>query len=107
MSIRDDKFASLLIQFAAAYIAREAGRDTLITPTRADLARDHKNATIYVSVFPDSQRTHAVAFLNRHKDLFRDYLKKEARFNMLPRVTFEFDSGEEHRQHLDEISKGI
>lgn len=107
MSIRDEKTTSLLIQFAADFIAREAGRTTLITPTRADISRDHKNTTIYVSVFPDSDRENAVAFLNRNRDEFRTYLKKEARFSMLPRVTFEFDAGEQHRQHLDEISKDL
>lgn len=107
MSIRDDKAASVLVHLAATYIAREAGRDTLITPTRADIGKDRKNATVYVSVFPDSEKTHALAFLDRHRDLFREYLKKEARFSILPRVTFQFDEGEAQRQHLDEISRDL
>lgn len=107
MSIHDERFSSILVQLAAAYIAREAGRDTLITPTRADIASDRKNATVYVSVFPSEQKEFALAFLARHKDEFRQYLKKEARFSMLPRVSFEFDDGEAHRQHLDEISRDI
>ena len=107
MSFRDDKAAALLVQYAAEYISREAGRSTLITATRANIAKDRRNATVYVSVFPEDQKDHAVAFLMRHRDLFREYLKKQSRFNMLPRVTFEFDSGEAHRQHLDEISKDL
>lgn len=107
MSFRDDKATSILVHLAAAYIAREAGRGTLITPTRAEFARDRKNATVYVSVFPDDQKEFAVAFLNRHRDDFRTYLKSESRFSILPRVTFEFDAGEQHRQHLDDISRDI
>ncbi len=107
MSFRDEKATSMLTQLAATYIAREAGRDTLITPTRADMSRDHKNATVYVSVFPDDQGTHAIEFLNRHADSFRDFLKKEARFSHLPRVTFAIDRGELHRQHLDDLSKEL
>ena len=107
MSIHDERLTSLLIERAGEYISREAGRGTLITPTRADVSRDGKNATIYVSVFPESDKEHAVEFLKRHKDEFREYLKKKARLSRIPFVTFEFDAGEAHRQHLDEISKDL
>ncbi|HYD93381.1 MAG TPA: ribosome-binding factor A [Candidatus Paceibacterota bacterium] len=107
MSVRDDKAASLLVHLAAEYIAREAGRQTLITPTRADVSPDRKNATVYVSVFPDADTEHAVEFLTRHADDFRSFIKKEARFSFLPRVRFEADLGEKHRQHLDDISRQI
>jgi len=106
MSTKDDRAASILIHLAADYIAREAGRQTLITPTRVEL-EDRKNAIIYVSVFPDNEREHALEFLNRHKDGFRDYLKKEGRFSILPYVRFAFDAGEANRQHLDELSKDL
>lgn len=98
---------SILMHLAGNYIAREAGRSTLITPTRADISRDHKNATIFVSVFPETDKEHAMEFLARQRDEFKTYMKKEARFSMLPRVTFQFDEGEQHRQHLDEISRDL
>lgn len=107
MNIRDEKRASILIHLAGMYIAREAGRDTLITPTRVDLSPDHKNATIFVSVFPDSNVENAIAFLGRHRDNFREFLKKEGRFAVLPFIKFEFDRGEQNRQHLDELSKEL
>ncbi|KND51807.1 MAG: Ribosome-binding factor A [Parcubacteria bacterium C7867-001] len=107
MSIRDDRANSILIHLAAEYISREAGRGTLITPTRAEFASDRKNATIYVSVFPDGEEEHVLAFLIRHQDLFRDYLKQQARFPILPRVRFAIDYGEKNRQHLDDISKDL
>ena len=106
MSNRDDRAASILLQLAATYIAREAGRETLITPTRVDLS-DRKNAVIYVSVFPDTDKEHALEFLIRHRDDFRNYLKKESRLSILPYIRFEYDVGEAHRQHLDELSKEI
>ena len=107
MSHHDLKMMTQLTEHAANYIAREAGRTTLITPTRSNISRDGKNATIYVSVYPEEQKDHALLFLKRHKDLFRDYLKKAARFPRLPYITFEFDYGEQNRQHLDELSKEI
>ena len=106
-SFRDERAVSLLVHLAANYIAKEAGRQTLITPTRANLSPDRKNATVYISVFPDTDVEHALTFLERHRDEFYAYLKKEARFPIIPRVTFEFDRGEQSRQHLDELSKEI
>ena len=105
--VRDQKAVARMTELAARYIAREAGRSTLITPTRSEISSDRKHATVFVSVFPDGEREHALSFLARHKDLFRDFLKKEGRFAILPYVRFEFDYGEENRQHLDELGKQV
>ena len=95
---------SNLMHLAAEYIAREAGRSTLITPTRIDISPDRKNATIYVSVFPDAERDNAILFLARHRDPFREFMKHHGRFAILPFIKFEFDYGEQNRQRLDELS---
>ena len=95
----------MLLELAAKYIAREAGRSTLITPTRAHLSSDGKHATIYVSVYPTDQGEHAITFLMRNKDNFRAFLKEsKVRFPVLPYMTFEIDYGELNRQRLDELS---
>ena len=107
MSARDERAVSILLENAGRYIAREAGRDTLITPTRAVISKDRKEATIYVSVFPDGNDGHAIAFLMRHKDMFRNELKKTTRLARLPYIRFEIDRGERARQHLDEVYKEI
>jgi len=104
---RDAKAAARLTELAAKYIAREAGRTTLITPTRTLFQRDHKHAVIHFTVFPDADAPNALAFMKRHRDDFRDFIKKEGRFKMLPFIEFAIDVGEEHRRHLDEISKDI
>lgn len=107
MNNRDLQAAILITESAASYIAREAGRDTLITPTRTELSNDRKWATIFVSVFPTEQGEHAIRFLTRHKDLFRDHLKKTTRIARLPYIRFSIDVGELNRQRLDEISNEI
>jgi ribosome-binding factor A len=106
-SMRGEKAASNLLHLAAQYIALEAGRDTLITPTRTDISPDRKNATIFVSVFPDMESEHAVAFLARHRDPFRQYIRQHGRFAILPFIQFEIDYGEKNRQRLDELSNEI
>jgi len=106
-NVRDEKALSRLLHLAGMYIAREAGRSTLITPTRVEIARDRKHATIFVSVFPDQEVDHALEFLKRHRDSFRDFLKTQGRFSILPFIAFEFDRGEQNRQHLDELSQNL
>lgn len=107
MAARDDRAVSILLENVGRYIAREAGRDTLITPTRALFSKDRKHATIYVSVFPEGQDEFAITFLMRHKDMFRNELKKTTRFARLPFIRFEIDKGEKARQHLDDATRGL
>jgi hypothetical protein len=104
--IKDERELSILTELAAQYIALEAGRSTLITPTRT-LLQGRRNATIFVSVYPTEESDHALTFLKRHKDLFREYLKKTSRLAILPYITFELDYGERNRQRLDELSGEI
>lgn len=107
MSARDERAISILLENVGRYIAREAGRNTLITPTRATFSKDRQNATIYVSVYPEAQEGHALEFLMRHKDLFRNELKKTTRFVRLPYIWFEIDKGERARQKFEEATRGI
>jgi ribosome-binding factor A len=104
-SFKGHKKEVMLTELAAEYIAREANRNTLITPTRTHISPDGRHATIYVSVYPTDEGTHAIEFLMRHKDLFRGYLKGHARFPVLPYIVFEIDYGELNRQRLDELSR--
>lgn len=106
-NIKDQRAAGIMLELAAKYIALEAGRGTLITPLRVDVSRDRKHLTIFVSVYPQEQGAQAIAFLMRHKDLFRNYLKKHSRFAVLPYVTFEIDYGEINRQQVEEVSRGV
>ncbi|MEA2701521.1 MAG: ribosome-binding factor [Candidatus Parcubacteria bacterium] len=107
MSIKDQREEHILAELAAKYIAREAGRNTLITPTRTELSKNRRNVTIFVSVYPSEETEHALAFLKRHKDLFREDLKKTARLAVLPYITFELDYGELNRQRLEELGQEI
>lgn len=102
---KNTKKEGMLLELAAQFIAREAGRSTLITPTRAHIAPDGKHATIYVSVYPADQGEHAITYLMRNKDVFRSSLKSRTRFPILPYIVFEIDYGELNRQRLDELSR--
>jgi ribosome-binding factor A len=107
MTMRDDKAGAELLHLAGEFIAREAGRSTLITPTQVNFGKSLKTAHILISVYPKEQGEHAVAFLKRNSKEFREFLKKHGRFSVLPFVTFDIDYGEQNRQRLDELSKQL
>ncbi len=104
---RDRAEEGVLLRLAARYIAKEANRNTLITPTRVSLSTSRTRAIVFVSVFPDSEADKAVEFLQRHRGSFFDFLKKESRLFPIPGISFEFDVGEQNRQRLDELSQDI
>lgn len=103
MSERTEKTREILLKYAGLYIAEEAHRDALITPTNVALGSDLRQATIFISVFPEEFEESALGFLRRHRNKFRSFLKKKTRLNMLPFITFELDGGEKNRQRIDEI----
>ncbi len=91
MAHRKEQTAEQLAHMAAKYLAREAGRGTLLTATSARISPDGKFGTVFVSVFPIEDIENALAFLARHEKPFREYLKEEARFARLPFVKFQLD----------------
>jgi ribosome-binding factor A len=107
MSYRPEQAAEHVTHLAAQYLSREAGRTTLLTATRTDLSLNGRQAMIYVSVFPESENKHALTFLGRHEQSFRDFLKKEARLSTLPFIKFVIDPGEANRAILEELAKSL
>ncbi|OGC83019.1 hypothetical protein A3D68_01345 [Candidatus Adlerbacteria bacterium RIFCSPHIGHO2_02_FULL_52_17] len=105
MHNRDDKMREALREVAAEFLLREANPTPLITVTRATLSDDHARGVVYMTVFPDSGESAAVAFANRATGEFAAFFKKRIRGMSPPRVTFEIDKGEKSRQRLDELSQ--
>ncbi|HVM58906.1 MAG TPA: ribosome-binding factor A [Candidatus Paceibacterota bacterium] len=107
MKRHDERMAEVIAHEAAAFIAREAGTQSLITVTRAVAANDKGDRySVFVSVFPDDRAKTALEFLSRQREAFSEHLKVHARLHPLPRIEFLIDPGEKNRQRLDEISGG-
>ena len=85
-------------------MVREANPQSLITVTRVDMGNDGKSANIFISVFPTTAESAAVAFANRHRGDFGDFYKKQRRGAYPPKVEFFIDLGEKNRQRMDELS---
>lgn len=101
------RIEELLAHLAAEFIARSTNGTSLITVTRTEVSSKGDATKIFVTVFPDEAAKEALAFLNRQRDEFREYLKSHARLRSIPRATFELDYGEKNRQRLDELGNQL
>lgn len=102
---RHTQASEALAHLAGQFFAREANPTPLITVTKALLSPDLKQATILLSVLPQSGEELALAFAKRQRSAFRDYLKANARLHPLPFIDFEIDYGEKNRQRVDELTR--
>jgi ribosome-binding factor A len=104
MDTRNERVAEALRETAAEFLAREAGRQSLITVTHVHLNEDSRSALIFITVLPESGEQSALAFAQRHRGELSKPFKKHIRGASLPHVEFRIDTGEKNRQRLDELS---
>lgn len=83
--------AEIVAREAALFIAREAGKESLITVIRAQSVAHGDRILVFISVFPIEKAHAAIAFLERKREAFSDYLKSHARLR-LPRIDFLLDN---------------
>ena len=94
MTKQSDRAAEIVAREAALFIAREASHDSLITVIRAQSVAHGDRIMVFVSVYPVEKARTALAFLERQREAFSDYLKTHARLR-LPRIDFMLDNGEQ------------
>ena len=105
MTLRQEKVISTIKRAAGEFIEETAGRESMITTIRADISKDLKNSTIYISVFPEEKEGDALNFLKRKRGDFREYFKTKVKIRILPFFDFKIDAGEKHRQKIDELTR--
>lgn len=101
--LKKEKLTSLLSHLAAEFLARETGGDSLITVTNTVISENGKKVDILFTVFPEKKELSAIGFSNRHVGEFREFIKERARLGRLPAIEFKLDSGEKHRQKIDDL----
>ena len=101
---RTDRVTSLMRQLAATFIRNEANADPLITVTDVDVSSDLKQATVFVSIFPEAQEADALIFLKRKGGALRSFVKQNAVLKDIPFFDFAPARTEHHRQLLDELA---
>jgi ribosome-binding factor A len=103
MSHRQEKVEGRLQQIISTFLNKEAGTKSVITVTRCEVGRDLKNVTAFLSVFPESFETEALAFVKRKRSELRSLIADELPMKTIPFVEFEIDTGEKNRQTIEKI----
>ena len=104
MSMWSEKVTEALRASAAEFLAREAGPQSLITVTRAEVSEDGKQGRIYLSVLPEKAEAAAIDFANRQRKELSMFFRKRIRGAFPPHFEFMIDPGEKLRHRLDELS---
>lgn len=95
--------ASQIKELAAQFLGRENNRTSIITITSAEVSPDLKQATIFITVFPDAKEKSALQFAKRKSKELREFLKKNMPIKTIPFLDVKIDLGEKNRQKIDEL----
>ena len=104
MTLRQEKVSSVIRKTAGEFIKSVSGKDSMITPIKAEISKDLKNATVFVTIFPEDQEERALEFLKRKRSDFRDFFKTQVKLKTLPFFDFKIDQGEKNRQKIRDLS---
>jgi ribosome-binding factor A len=105
-SRRQNKVSEEIAHKAGEFLAANVrAGGSLVTVTRANIAPNLKNVTIFVSVLPKSREQDMLVSLKRLRTDFHDYLKAKMVLRDVPTVDFQLDFGEENRQRIDELTR--
>jgi len=107
MTLRQNKVKENIRNLVADFLKAESNRTSLITVTDANVSKDLKKATIFISVLPESGEESALNFVKRRRKDVRNYLKKKLEMRSIPFLDFEIDLGEKNRQRIDELSQEL
>ena len=92
-----------VLGIAQDFFQRESSGASLITVTRAEVSRDMKNGTIFISVLPESKEEAAINFAKRMRSELRHYVMKRLPVKVIPFFETEIDYGEKNRLHVEEL----
>ncbi len=101
---RQEKIAQEMMHVAADFLAREMGKQSLVTVTRVEVPDDLRHVTVFISVLPTSQEGPALEAAKRARRDFREYVSKHSGLSPLPTFDFVIDVGEKNRQRVDELT---
>lgn len=104
---RHQRVESLIRELAATFIEYEANSDPMITVTHVTTSPDYRRVTIFFTTIPSTKEEDALVFLKRNGTELRNFIKKKSTLKTIPHLEFAVDYGERHRQHIDEIARGL
>lgn len=102
-SERQLKVEQQVLGIAQDFFQRESSGASLITVTRAEVSRDFKHGTIFITVLPENKEDAAINFARRMRSELRHYVMKRLPIKVIPFFETEIDYGEKNRLHVNEL----
>ena len=103
----DEKLKEALMHAAAEFIARESNRTSLITVTSVEIGHKAQQATILITVLPETAEADALNFLKRKRAEMRDFIGQKVAMRQVPFMDIAIDPGAKHAQSIDAIFQSI
>jgi len=108
MSHRIEQINELLKSEIAHLLSTQIGFiDCLPTITYVKCTPDIKKAVIGLSILPANHSGTALKRIRKHNKLIIDTLRKKLDLKFIPRITWEIDEGEKHRNKIEKILEKI
>ncbi len=107
LSKRQIQISLLLRSLAQDFFQKNSSGISMITVTRANISKDLKNATIYLTIFPEKFESLGLNFAKRMRTDLRTEIKKKLQIRTIPTVEVKIDQGEKVRQRIDESFRKI
>lgn len=103
----DEKIEQAIMHAAADFIARQSNRTSLITVTNVRVGHAARQATILISVLPESAEVDAINFLKRQRGEMREFIGKKIAVRKAPFLEIELDLGAKNAQDVDALLRDI
>lgn len=98
--MRQEKMNKEVTKIVGRFLADASNRTSLITISRADIAPDFRQGTLYVTVLPEEKEEQALLFLDRNRTDIRNYLRKNLAMRRIPFLKIKLDTAEKNRQGI-------
>lgn len=77
-----------------------------LSVTRIQVAESGINATVFVSVYPNTEREYLEKKLKKMENKASAFVREYLRIKRVPKISFMLDRGEEMRDKINRILKG-
>ena len=109
MSFRINKINSLIKQQLSLILSRELNLKPgiFLTVSKVDTTKDLRYASIFVSVFPESEANYALKTFEKESGFLRKELGKKLKIKILPRLNFKIDTTEAEADEIEKILRDL
>ena len=101
---REERANQALRDSVAEFLVREAGPQSLITVTRAEVSSNFLHATLYLTVLPEEKEAAALALARRSIPELKKFIEERVRLPRMPHIDFYIDRGQKNADRLEELS---